>query len=1217
MTVQTQETQQVPASDPQPQNANAPNTDIETTGPQFGLLDDGSFVASFAGQRLSLTADQLSAPEISLSGVTLPIPGLSLKSLSFNSRQRKLSLLTGVAIPTLADGEVTISVDKDGKVSGSGALNSAFDVPGIASGAVTLAVSEQGALTGNGSLNAADLVPSGVNGVTAEGSADVSLSQGRLTGSGTLSLAYADLGDGTVSVTFGENGLSATGQIRISPPFLNEVTADIASDEAGNISASAQVDVAAQGAPLPNLTLTAGTIAIGYSNGTTTMSVSNFGASYAGLGSIAVDTMDLGTDGKAQGAGTITSDIGFLPDVSGTVAVQQGKVSGSMRISSDNLPAGLPIESGAIEAAMSETGALSFDGQMRANFGPAGNADITASYNESGLSIGGQAQLTIPGLAPVTLTASLQSDGDLSGTVNVPIDSARLPGLNGEVEVSFAQGRWSGQTTLNFSADNGKLTGSVTVTVAQNDAGGIELGGTGQVVAQLMPGLQGTLTATILPEGGVDVSGEILVTEPYELFPKIEEDKELFKLSQNIPLWAILVAVIRVRAGVRAGIGPGVFRNIKVEGSYSFGSEEADPSFSISGELYIPAFVEGYVAFGAGLGLDVLLGSLTGGIEGVATAGIYGAISVIPTLTYADGDWSINGTATMAAGARLKLGLNAWAEVEAFWVTVWEQTWKLAEYEMAVGPNLALQAEMNYTFGQPGPPSLDFSSDNIDSDQLIRDAMPKDGPAGSGARSALQNRAEWKGQLQEQRDAPVPADQVDQANTTQTPPAPAAGSGGTPGGANAQGGPPPPANAQSPAANSAAVDDAARPDPTAAGSVPQDQVPDTGAPRYPNGINLAMLDEAPVPQARTPDQQREDLNAAKRVLELASTQASNSDTLDDYFPRVKSRFRLTQLGYEGSFDTGFKIIGKINPEFELTVHEPLSGRGLPGGDGHRTQIVHTSSNLGGSVVGMSMLAMPLGPDHPQGDGPSGQKALFDQLPTGYKDNPTADTNFIKGHLLNDWLGGEGAPRNLFPITSYANGEHSRKIEETVKGWVNDQRYWVSYEVKISDISYELDATIADNFVNSKMTAEATVLGTDLRPISGLTRKVVIVSEFGTAAVATPEVENAATLAGHNSRPEDHAIDILATRRATNAGPTMLSQDIYTTLSRVTDRTEAGRLLQTHPGFGPALNTTLWAAFDMARAAGGNLDVSSLSTTHKANLTRISSMWGSGLKSKIS
>jgi hypothetical protein len=295
--------------------------------------------------------------------------------------------------------------------------------------------------------------------------------------------------------------------------------------------------------------------------------------------------------------------------------------------------------------------------------------------------------LAVPGLQGAQVQVSYV-EGDLSSEAQVPVDPSLLPGVSGNVAVRYSQGLWSGDTELAYAADDGKLSGRVRITVAQTEEGALQVGGSGEVEAQIAPRLQGMLTAAILPEGGVDVSGRITVTEPLELFPEKTFDKELFKYSQNIPLWAILVAVIRVRAGLCGGIGAGVFRNIVVEGSYTIGSEAADPTFSITGEMFIPAYLEAYVAFGAGLGLDVVIEELTGGIEGVATAGLYGAISVAPELSYADGDWGIEGVAALAAGAKLKIGLNAWAEVEAFWVTIWKETWELGEWVRDVGPEL-------------------------------------------------------------------------------------------------------------------------------------------------------------------------------------------------------------------------------------------------------------------------------------------------------------------------------------------------------------------------------------------------------------------------------------------------------------------------------------------------------------------------------------------------
>src|SRR2546430_9932744 len=65
-------------------------------------------------------------------------------------------------------------------------------------------------------------------------------------------------------------------------------------------------------------------------------------------------------------------------------------------------------------------------------------------------------------------------------------------------------------------------------------------------------------------------------------------------------------------------------------------------------------------------------------------------------------------------------------------------------------PELAMQASMKYVFGHPEPPSFDFKTSDIDAHKLIQDAMPKDGPAGSGAREALKRSEEHTSELQSQ-----------------------------------------------------------------------------------------------------------------------------------------------------------------------------------------------------------------------------------------------------------------------------------------------------------------------------------------------------------------------------------------------------------------------------------------------------------------------------------
>jgi hypothetical protein len=536
-----------------------------------------------------------------------------------------------------------------------------------------------------------------------------------------------------------------------------------------------------------------------------------------------------------------------------------------------------------------------------------------------------------------------------------------------------------------------------------------------------------------------------------------------------------------------------------------------------------------------------------------------------------------------------------------------------------------LQAHMHYTFGQPEAPTLDFTTSDIDTESLITSAMPEDGPPGSGAREALENKAEWKGALKEKKEAPVPPEQAAQANATPTPPAPPPKppDQAPPGGGAAATGPGPntspgatPTDANAPA-RSADIDNAAKPDPAAAGTVPEAALPTTTQPRFPSGITLAMLDEPPVPAERTAEQQQQDLNAAKQVLDLASAQSSDSDTLDNYFPRVKDRFRLTSLGYEGSFETGFKVVGKINPEFEVKYKEPLSGTGIPAGLGRQTKIVPGTTVLGGDTVGYEMLAMPLGPDHPEGSGPTGQRTLMDKLPTGYKENPgDAQANFVQGHLLNDWLGGPGKDFNLFPITQHANTLHSSQIEEAIKEWVNVKRFWTKYEVKVKVTDYELDDTKADNHVNSTFVATVSVLDTNLDPVPSLTRSVTIDSVFKEPAAATfTKTENAAKLAAHEARDEDLALaDVKGTNRAAETGPPSLSPEMQGWLRDGIARYGKDKFkakVSAYPGVGDALFEVIFKAYEAVKLKADK-SLNDLTKDEQTLFRRAETLWKNGL-----
>ncbi|MGZ0020531.1 hypothetical protein [Nitrosomonas sp. wSCUT-2] len=144
-------------------------------------------------------------------------------------------------------------------------------------------------------------------------------------------------------------------------------------------------------------------------------------------------------------------------------------------------------------------------------------------------------------------------------------------------------------------------------------------------------------------------------------------------------------------------------------------------------------------------------------------------------------------------------------------------------------------------------------------------------------------------------------------------------------------------------------------------------------------------------------------------------------------------------------------------------------------DNRQTDVNWTTSKIQGdgtnTTVGVKMIANPLGPDHLQGGPPKSgaQKGLMRQLPTDPK-LPT-DQKYIRGHLLNDNVGGPGEDFNLFPITGEANHQHEHFIESTVKSWVNDHKQWVKYTVEAKPVKVDMKAET----VNATFDCEAQLL----------------------------------------------------------------------------------------------------------------------------------------------
>jgi rubrerythrin len=145
-----------------------------------------------------------------------------------------------------------------------------------------------------------------------------------------------------------------------------------------------------------------------------------------------------------------------------------------------------------------------------------------------------------------------------------------------------------------------------------------------------------------------------------------------------------------------------------------------------------------------------------------------------------------------------------------------------------------------------------------------------------------------------------------------------------------------------------------------------------------------------------------------------------------------------------------------------------------GGSGKETKVTRRTGSLGGDIVGLEMTVDWLGSNHKTGTPPksSAQLKLMGLLVTD--PSKSSPDKFIRGHLLNEHLGGEGDADNMFPITGNANSQHLHSTETKIKNWVKDKNHWVLYQVKVQDISSKLDAGAKNpsNYVNSAFACHA-------------------------------------------------------------------------------------------------------------------------------------------------
>ncbi len=790
--------------------------EVDTVAPSFELrLGDVVRSIVLGGDAVTVTPDAFT---VDLHALGISAPGVDFETLRLRRDAAGLpdaGTLSGAISVPFVRGRAELTVDAHGEVSGQ--ATATFDVEVLGRPQVTFSYLDR-RFTGSVTVEAGDLRLPIPNVTVDEGRATVTFDGSTLAGSLTARFHHPGLGNGNVAVTIASAGIEGSGDFSLTMPLLAGSHGTITIDREGAVSAAATLTAADVQVPVPGLSITTLTGNIALRDGHVSGSV-GLGAAYAGLGTLTVAEVTFADTGFTGANGTLEITAPPFQGSRGTLALDAaGRPSGQVTIAAEQIP--IPaLRRGQVTITLRPDGGVDVSGSGRVEIASVGGGDFTVGWENGVLSLGADVQLTVPGLQPVTGRVDWR-DGDLSGEVQTGVT---VGSLTGTVLLRYAQHEFSGEGRLDYAL--GRFSGWVLVRVDPQAV----ISGEGEAVVRFTDALTGTIGLTVLPDLNVDARGAIVFASSIELFPAYRYERSFFNFQQSFPLWGItipvvgsigIIAEIRASAGFRAAFGPGTFGNIRAEGEIST-RPDAEPAFSISGDLTIPAGAEVVLSVGGGIGLAALIAQITGGINLEGIAGVYGSLTLTPTFAYRDGEYRLRGDALLAAVAQLRARINAYASVIAgigwFSTEVWRQDWNLAEWRFDTGWQVGMRAGIEWVVGEPFVPNVELEPVEVDPQAIIRGAIPNSGE-------------------------PVPAPPA--------PPAPAATftpSDGTAAAAgSAAGGPPPSTPASVPAAPAPTTAPAA---PGVAGAPSPE-----GAPAPPAAGQAPPRVEAPAVEAEAPEE---------------------------------------------------------------------------------------------------------------------------------------------------------------------------------------------------------------------------------------------------------------------------------------------------------------------------------------------------------------------------
>jgi hypothetical protein len=291
-----------------------------------------------------------------------------------------------------------------------------------------------------------------------------------------------------------------------------------------------------------------------------------------------------------------------------------------------------------------------------------------------------------------------------------------LPGIDSEVSIEYSNGIFQGQVSAAYG--KGMLSGSLEFGVTNRalgedgqptDVAGEELRpfGGGQLTIKFTPWLQGTAGVRITPIGELEVKGEIGLPSNFVIFDRKEINKSILNIAVQIPIFPGIVAEIGGGLKAQAGIGPGVIDQLKLGVTYN-PSREQDTHIVGDAHLSIPADAGLRLSVKAGIGLGITGASATGGLEIGGKLGIVGSAQAGVHV-----DWTpakglvLDAFGEIKAEPKFIFDVSGYVDVRVLGFSIYEETWKLTEFEFGSGLTFGVRFPIHYVEGEPFSISLD------------------------------------------------------------------------------------------------------------------------------------------------------------------------------------------------------------------------------------------------------------------------------------------------------------------------------------------------------------------------------------------------------------------------------------------------------------------------------------------------------------------------------